>query len=71
MGDRRAAMIEFRIRQWDKTGEFVSDAMMGPNSLRMEIEHMPVGWKMEVVRIARDDGNGNPVEGLNSDARGQ
>lgn len=64
-------MIEFRIRQWNKDGEFVSDAMVGPHSLAMEIEHMPVGWRMEVNRIAREQADVTPLRPDNDDARGQ
>ena len=47
-------MIEFRIRLWNKDGEFVSDAMMGTHSLATEIDNLPIGWRLEVVRTARE-----------------
>lgn len=48
-------MIEFRIRTWDADGHYVSDAMVGPHSLRMEMDHLPVGWRIEVTRTARPE----------------
>jgi hypothetical protein len=46
--------IEFKINLWNKE-ELISSAMMGPNSLRMEIDHLPVGWRIEVERIAEPE----------------
>lgn len=48
-------MIEFRVILWDKDGEFVSDVMMGANSLADEIAAMPVGSHMDVFRTAREE----------------
>lgn len=48
-------MIEFRTRLWDKDGEFVADAIMGRASVDMEIDHLPVGWRIEVTRTHRSD----------------
>lgn len=53
-------MIEFQVKQWTEDGEFVSNAVMGAASLAIEIEHLPIGWRMEVKRIARKQ-NGNVV----------
>lgn len=46
-------MLEFEVKEWDKDGEFVRDARVGPASLAMEIESLPVGACLEVKRIAR------------------
>lgn len=48
-------MIEFHTKLWDATGEFISDAMLGPYSLADEIAHLPTGWKLEMTRIDKGD----------------
>lgn len=45
----------FRVTVHNADGEFVNDALMGPHSLAMEIEYIPVGWKLTIVR-EQDEG---------------
>lgn len=44
-------VIEFKVRLLNEQGVFVTDAMMGRYSLAVELEHLPVGWTIEVKRI--------------------
>lgn len=53
-------MLEFEVKEWNKDGEFVRDARVGPHSLAMEIESLPLGSRLEVKRIARPE-KGNVV----------
>lgn len=46
----------YRILVYNADSEFVSDAIVGPNSLGMEFEYLPVGWKITVLRIKDDPG---------------
>lgn len=46
----------YRILVYNDAGEFVSDALVGPNSLAREFDFMPVGWKISVLRVRDDDG---------------
>lgn len=46
-------MIEFEVKVYNSDGDFINLYHMGPASLAMEIEHLPVGWKLSVKRIGR------------------
>lgn len=43
-------MIEFEVRVYDADDNWIHTYEMGPASLAMEIDNLPVGWTLNVKR---------------------
>lgn len=44
----------YRIAEYDREGHFIRDAIVGVPGLGLATDNLPVGWRLNVLRLADD-----------------